>query len=423
MSVTPFKCAPQMIILYNYPVWPLRDASTILEYVNAFHDYSQFNIYPVNTYVGFPALINHINFPVIILHYSLFGTRNYLLNRHFLKWLAKSDAYKVAIFQDENSNIQQRRDFINRYRINCIYTLIDQKEVPRVYGSFTPGVTKVITALTGYVSPELISKASQFAKPDAERSIDVGYRARRTPYYLGRGAQEKYNIATGFMSRLNGEGLTIDIATDERSRLYNDDWHRFLGNCRCCLGAMAGISLYDFDGSVQERVAKMIKEKPKITFDEVYTRFLHTCDDNLHNRVISPRIFEAAAFRVCQVLFEDNYQGVVKPMVHYIPLKKDFSNFQAVIKMIRDAGLRKELTDNCYRDLIDSRQYSYHQFIYEFDAELMKEGYFTGCQAEVGPQIALSLNNLVLYATELTVGSSLIAGSKVYRTARKVVGI
>ena len=51
-------------------------------------------------------------------------------------------------------------------------------------------------------------------------------------------------------------------------------------------------------------------------------------DHNYSYRTISPRHFEAAAFRICQVLFEGEYSGVLQPMVHYVPLKKDFSNFE-----------------------------------------------------------------------------------------------
>ena len=57
-------------------------------------------------------------------------------------------------------------------------------------------------------------------------------------------------------------------------------------------------------------------------------------EDNVYYRTISPRHFEAAAFRICQVLFEGRYSGVLEPMVHYIPLKKDFSNIDEVIRRI-----------------------------------------------------------------------------------------
>jgi N-methylhydantoinase A/oxoprolinase/acetone carboxylase beta subunit len=42
--------------------------------------------------------------------------------------------------------------------------------------------------------------------------------------------------------------------------------------------------------------------------------------------------------------------------------------------MYRDESLRRELTNNAYRDLIASGQYSYRQFINTFDEELIKSG-------------------------------------------------
>src|SRR4029077_6259139 len=88
--------------------------------------------------------------------------------------------------------------------------------------------------------------------------------------------------------------------------------------------------------------------------------------------------FEAAAFRVCQILFEGKYSGILQPMVHYIPLKKDFSNFVDVIRLFSDASVRRELTDNAYRDLIASGKYSYQKFIQEFDDQLIGAGVRVG---------------------------------------------
>jgi len=69
---------------------------------------------------------------------------------------------------------------------------------------------------------------------------------------------------------------------------------------------------------------------------------------------MSPRVFEAAAVRSCQILFEGRYSGILEPMVHYIPLKKDFSNFEEVLRRYRDESIRRELTENAHRDLIAS---------------------------------------------------------------------
>ncbi len=61
-------------------------------------------------------------------------------------------------------------------------------------------------------------------------------------------------------------------------------------------------------------------------------------------------------------------------MVHYIPLKKDWSNFDEVIHLFRDNSVRRELTENSYRDLIASGQYSYQQHIKELDKEFHHAG-------------------------------------------------
>ena len=98
-------------------------------------------------------------------------------------------------------------------------------------------------------------------------------------------------------------------------------------------------------------------------------------EDNIYYRTISPRHFEAAAFRVCQILFEGRYSGIMEPMVHYLPLKKDFSNFDDVIRMFKNAALRKEVTDNAYDDLIASELYAYKRSVEEsFDKVLLEAG-------------------------------------------------
>jgi len=62
-------------------------------------------------------------------------------------------------------------------------------------------------------------------------------------------------------------------------------------------------------------------------------------------------------------------------MVHYIPLKKDFSNFDEVMRLYHNEQFRRWLTDNCYTDLIASGRYSYRGFIDSFDKELLALGF------------------------------------------------
>jgi len=232
--------------------------------------------------------------------------------------------------------------------------------------------------LPGYVSNDLIAVARIMTKPENRRENDVGYRARRLPFYMGKGAQEKHEIGIQFRECANHLGLKTDIETDEQCRIYGKRWYEFLANCRAVLGVEAGVSIFDLDDKIRIESERLISENPKISFQEISKKILQPLEEKIPYRMISPRHFAAAAFRVCQILFGGNYSGVMQPMVHYIPLKRDFSNFDGVIQMFRDQNLRSELTDNAYRDFIDSRKYSYHEFIKQFDQELLKIGFQGG---------------------------------------------
>jgi hypothetical protein len=64
----------------------------------------------------------------------------------------------------------------------------------------------------------------------------------------------------------------------------------------------------------------------------------------------------------------------MQPGRHYIELRKDFTNFDAVLERFRDPQVRRELTDNAYAELIASGAYDYERFIAGFDEVLAEAG-------------------------------------------------
>jgi hypothetical protein len=64
----------------------------------------------------------------------------------------------------------------------------------------------------------------------------------------------------------------------------------------------------------------------------------------------------------------------MEPMVHYIPLKKDFSNLGEVIALIRDDAVCREIAETAYRDLIASGRYGYERFVAGVDETLDAAG-------------------------------------------------
>lgn len=383
-----------ILLIYDHPLQ--LDAPTILEHMNSFEQWSAFKVFPINTKFGFPEELYHFNFRIILMHYSLFGSHTYALNEEFKSYLANAkESYKIAFFQDEYYYCKQRFDFINRYNIDCIYTLLEPTCHKNVYLKYTK-VPKLIYTLTGYVNDSLVDIGRSFTRQDEQRTIDIGYRGRHLPSFTGKEAQEKVEIAVRFKKYAADLGLKLDIETAEAARIYGDNWYRFLANCRAVLGVEAGVSIFDLEDRVFSAYADIKKQLGREpSYDELPRNLLEQWEGNIFYRTISPRHFECAALRVCQILFEGQYSGIMKPMVHYIPLKKDFSNFDEVIRLFKDKNIRQQLTENAYRDLISSGKYTYKSFIESFDNELIKNGFRPEIQDDIFASVKEKMEFLV----------------------------
>ena len=358
-------------MLYHRPLRRFADASTVLEHAQSFGRYSRLGVVELNTHAGFPPALRGVAFDAVILHYSLFGTHRYHLDDGFRSYLRATDAYTVAFFQDEYINCKRRFAFIDDHGVDCVYTCLEPEQFDAVYGRYT-SVAEVRHTLTGYVSDELRQAAERTRRPDAERAIDVGYRSRPLAVYLGRGGQEKELIGRRFAELAAATDLRTDIKGAEADRLYGDDWHRWLAGCRCVLGVESGASAFDLEGEVQAEYRAFAARGVQPSIDQLES--LRRWDGVIDLRTISPRHFESAALGVCQVLFEGRYSGAMEPMVHYIPLRKDFSNFDEVMRRLRDPEERRTLTENAHRDLIASGRYDYATFVAEVDAKLTAAG-------------------------------------------------
>jgi hypothetical protein len=361
--------------LYHRPL-PVfhRDASTVLEHVDSFRKFSRFPVWQVNTQLGLPRRLRGMRFRIVVLHYSLFAAGGYHLGEDFLAYLGDEceDSFKVAFFQDEYHFCRDRFAFLDRYGVDCVYSCFEPEYLEQVYGRHTD-VRILKSNIPGYVSDRMVSHAARFARPDAEREVDVGYRGRPLPPYVGRGGLEKYEIGVEFLERARGLGLRLDIACGEEDRIYGEDWDRFIAGCRAFLGTESGVSVVDLEDEVFAEYSRLVATGRTVTVEELERGSMARWQ-GIPYRTISPRHFEAAALRVCQILYEGRYSGAMEPMVHYIPLAKDFSNFDEVIELFRDPVVRARLTENARRDLIASGAWGYEAFVRGFDATLAEEG-------------------------------------------------
>ncbi|MGA2755812.1 MAG: hypothetical protein ABSF58_00485 [Solirubrobacteraceae bacterium] len=369
---------PGVLLVYHRPDHRLTlrrfaDAATVREHIHAFAAHSRFAIWELNADLGLPAGLNDVHPSVVFLHYSLYSPQGYNLSPALAEFVRSIDALKVAFFQDEFHYCRQRFDFVNDVGIDLVYTHVHPQDIPHVWGRYTPRVQARFN-YPGYVDPQMLAAAARFSRPDAERDIDVGYRGRPLQPYMGSGAPEKVLVGERFRELAAATTLRVDINTQEDGRLYGAQWYRFLGRCHAMLGVESGTSYLDLEDEVLHDYNRRRAEGRPVTLEALQEGPLGRWDHNFSYRTISPRNFEAAAFRICQVLFEGEYSGVLEPMVHYVPLKKDFSNFDEVVALIRDPRARTEIVERAHRDLIQSGSYSYERFVADVDRDLLALG-------------------------------------------------
>jgi hypothetical protein len=290
------------------------------------------------------------------------------------QFLRASDAMKIACFQDEFYFCKKRFQFVNDSGVDLVLTHVHPRDIPAVWGRYCPRARARFN-YPGYVAEEMVAAAARFALPHEQRDIDVGYRGRPLQPYMGSGALEKVIIGERFKELARDSGLRVDIDTSEHGRLYGDAWYRFLGRCRAVLGVESGTSYIDLEDEVYADYQHRGAGGRPVTLEALQDGPLGRWDHNFSYRTISPRHFEAAALRIVQVMFEGEYSGVLAPMVHYVPMRKDFSNFDEVVRLVASPEVRRGITDNAHRDLIESGEYSYASFVRSLDADLSAAGH------------------------------------------------
>ena len=190
-------------------------------------------------------------FDGIIVHYSLVACLDAYIGPNLRAAIREFSGLKVAFVQDDYRWINQTVDALRDLGINVLFGLVPSEIIDRVYSpEKLPGVIRE-TVLTGYVPLDLTKRQVPLLR---DRRLDVGYRARKLPAWLGSFAQEKWLIAERFQKDAGRYGLACDFSTREEDRIYGEQWIKFLSNCKAVLGTESGSSICDFTGEIQRRV-------------------------------------------------------------------------------------------------------------------------------------------------------------------------
>ncbi|MBI3699906.1 MAG: hypothetical protein HY242_05600 [Afipia sp.] len=314
-------------------------------------------------------------FDVVVLHYSVVVAEG-RLSQFFRDRMKAYRGLKIIFLQDEYRSVDSTAKAISDCGFHVLFSVVNKEIVDKVYRHAELKAVRKEVTLTGFVPVHLLSR--QTPRYEA-RSIDVGYRARKLPAWLGNFAQEKWQIGESFLSVAGRFGLTCDIASDEHKRLYGESWIEFVSSCKAVLGTESGASICDFDGSIKKRVDAYETQFPNASFEDIRSKIFADADGALTIHVISPRCFEAAALRTLMIMYPGTYSGLLEPWRHYVPLERDFSNIGDVVAVLRDPVRAGAIIDCAYNEVACDKRNTFEAMVSQFDTvigeEFPKRGY------------------------------------------------
>ena len=338
------------------------------DHLFSFAEYAEgHNCYYLNTFTSsIPFYFQYIKFDLVVFSWSFLGNR--FTQRTFeeslnkIKAVKSFDCPKIALPQDEFSNTKALCDVINEFKIDIVYSVSPETEWAKMYKTVDLNAVKFYQVLTGYLDEKLICKIS-VANTKLDRPIDIGYRSGSAVYW-GRFNLIKFQIAEIFQEKLMNSSLKMDISFGWNNFLMGDAWYDFLLKCKYMPGVEGGSSIHDWDGSLFDTVKNYLAINPRANFDAIEEHCIPKGKDGeLAVIALSPRHLEACLTKTCQILVEGAYNGILIPDKHYISLKADFSNIDAVIEHIINDDIRKNIIEAAYNDIVLSGKYSYRSFI------------------------------------------------------------
>ena len=216
-----------------------EDAATDMDHVEAFARYSRLGIQELNTDAPLPRRVAELDFELVIVHYSVFGTGAYTLDRGppaLAEDLTRPQGRLLN--QDEDRYCGHRFWFCDEVGFDTVDTVLEPSEYAKVYGAHTR-VPNIRTSVPGYVSEQIVENGERL-RTARRRAADR--RRLQGPPGSGRlGARRPGEVDIGrrFAELAADSGLALDIGS-ARTTCTAGDWPRFLSDARPCSGSSRG---------------------------------------------------------------------------------------------------------------------------------------------------------------------------------------
>jgi hypothetical protein len=341
-------------------------ANVVRDHIAAFGEHSRHAIRVLNPiHEPFDPGAAWHEVDAILVHYSIFVLGEHYLPAPYARMLRRFPGARLQIIQDEYRHINDMKLRQADLGFSAVFSSLAPEVLAQVYGDHWLRCTRYFSCLPGYVPGYF----HRLAPPRiAERPLDLVYRGRDLPFWLGRAGQEKRLIGEQMRKAAEDYGLRADLDWTEASRVYGDDWMRFLMTGRATIGVEGGASIFDFDGCIQDRAEAYLAAHPGADFDAVFDNVLRPFEGNVVHRTVTPRILEAIAARTALVLYPGEFRGLLQRDRHYIALERDGSNVAEVAARLRDPVFLQDLVDRAHAEIIGRPELAMSFYVRSIDA-------------------------------------------------------
>ena len=291
-------------------------------------------------------------YEVIIILHSAFSNSCFLPGS-IQNIISLKKSYKIHFMANEYKWMPEKMKLVKKLKINLLVTQSHNIDVIKLYKNKLK--IEVIHIPGGGLDEEI------FYPMNLDRDILIGYRTYQEPEYLGH---QKRVILHNFLkeySKKNND--TYDVSIMAKDRFKFKDWAIFLNRCKSLPSTITGTDFFYLDDKIRKQVNKYYDnyQTPislkfnkfdstyKKKFNIIYEKFFKNLTTGTKWRALTGKVIEAMGTKTINILVDGDYGPLLKPDEHYIPLKKNFSNFEECIEKVKDKNYFYKITENSYK--------------------------------------------------------------------------
>ena len=291
-------------------------------------------------------------YEIIILLHSTFSNAC-AVPRVIQKIISLKKSYKIYFIGNEYKQMPEKIKFTKKLKINLLVTQSHNDGVIKLYEKKLK--IKVIHIPGGGLDDEI------FYPMNMDRDILVGYRTYPEPAYLGHKKRvDLYNFLKNNSIKTEDK---YDISIMTKDRFNFRDWAIFLNRCKSLPSTITGSDFFYLDDKIRNQVNEYVKKQhpSKIIaigeedegslkdYNKIYQNFFKDLNTGTKLRALTGKIIEAMGTKTANILVDGDYGPLLIPDEHYIPLRKDFSNYEECIEKLKDKNYFYKITESAYR--------------------------------------------------------------------------